>query len=54
MVLIIFYNKDVGLVSLNFGVCMYYLQFVDDDGNCYLDTTYYFDIRKDWGAREKC
>lgn len=29
-------------------------KFVDDDGNCYLDTTYYFDIRKDWGAREKC
>ncbi|CAO2831418.1 unnamed protein product [Amaranthus hypochondriacus] len=29
-------------------------KFVDDDGNCYLDTNYYFDIRKDWGAREKC
>ncbi|XP_074320692.1 rho GDP-dissociation inhibitor 1-like isoform X2 [Silene latifolia] len=27
-------------------------KFVDDDGNCYLDTNYYFDIRKDWGARE--
>ncbi|KAJ8449698.1 hypothetical protein Cgig2_001354 [Carnegiea gigantea] len=29
-------------------------KFVDDDGKCYLDTTYYFDIRKDWGARDKC
>ncbi|KAH9621784.1 hypothetical protein KSS87_017543 [Heliosperma pusillum] len=27
-------------------------KFVDDDGNCYLDATYYFDIRKDWGARD--
>lgn len=29
-------------------------KFVDNDGKCYLDTTYYFDIRKDWGARDKC
>uniref|UniRef100_A0A7C8YKF1 Rho GDP-dissociation inhibitor n=2 Tax=Opuntia streptacantha TaxID=393608 RepID=A0A7C8YKF1_OPUST len=29
-------------------------KFMDDDGKCYLDTTYYFDIRKDWGARDKC
>ncbi|KAK9671384.1 hypothetical protein RND81_12G026400 [Saponaria officinalis] len=29
-------------------------KFVDDDGNCYLDATYYFDIRKDWGVKEKC
>lgn len=29
-------------------------KFLDDDDSCYLDTTYYFDIRKDWGARDKC
>ncbi|KAL9232719.1 hypothetical protein vseg_007794 [Gypsophila vaccaria] len=29
-------------------------RFVDDDGKCYLDTNYYFDIRKDWGVKEKC
>ncbi|OAY69183.1 Rho GDP-dissociation inhibitor 1, partial [Ananas comosus] len=23
-------------------------QFVDDDGKCYLDMSYYFEIRKDW------
>ncbi|KAK9725858.1 hypothetical protein RND81_05G174200 [Saponaria officinalis] len=25
-------------------------KFVDDEDKCYLDTTYYFDIRKDWGV----
>ncbi|THU52312.1 hypothetical protein C4D60_Mb10t02680 [Musa balbisiana] len=23
-------------------------QFVDDDGKCYLDLSYYFEIRKEW------
>ncbi|KAG9447466.1 hypothetical protein H6P81_013596 [Aristolochia fimbriata] len=27
-------------------------KFVDDDGKCYLDISYYFEIRKDWLASE--
>ena len=26
------------------------LQFVDDDGKCYLDVSYYFEIQKTWGT----
>jgi hypothetical protein len=25
-------------------------QFVDDDGKCYLEMSYYFEIRKEWPA----
>ncbi|XP_057547494.1 rho GDP-dissociation inhibitor 1-like [Amaranthus tricolor] len=47
------FESDQGITPSGFfvrGSFMVRSKFVDDDGNCYLDTTYYFDIRKDWGA----
>lgn len=47
-----FYGTDEILVLLHFLVgrtnYFFLFQFVDDDHKCYLDTSYHFEIQKNW------